>query len=381
MSTAMAIGQTGLAACQKQLDVISNNLANSNTTGFKASSTLFSSMMNQGLSSSGALAVGQGVGVTSLPTQFSQGAFENTGNVTDMAIDGEGFFILKQPAGAALYTRSGAFHINRDSNLVDYRGYKVQGYDLTSGIASNVIEDIILPRQKNATSTTNISFGANLSEDTPAGGLFEVATRVYDSLGTAHTLTMIFEKDAAAGTWNVTATCDGPTGAPVTLSDAQVTFDGDGNLLTPAADATITIDVTDPSFKGATIGTAGVLDWNLISDTTRPLTGFGSESSIRSIYADGYGAGELRSLNVDKSGIVSGNFTNGQTIELFQIALANFQDQGALTKSGSYFMESTESGIPTVIIGMITAQRAYQANAKVITTADNILAELMNIKR
>jgi flagellar hook protein FlgE len=504
MATAISIGQTGLVASAKQLDVIGNNLANSSTVGFKASSTLFASMMNQGLSSAGALSVGQGVAVSSLPTQFSQGPLENTGNVTDMAIDGEGFFIVHEPTGAPLYTRAGAFHIDSNNNLVDVKGYKVQGYSLTDSALSNVTSDILLQKAKDATASTKVGFGANLNESTAAGGKFEVSQNVYDSKGGAHTLTLIFEKAATSGVWEVSGSFDGKNG--VTLSDTTIEFDTSGKIKSPSGDAAITInnslvdlkvgnilatetvvlggvtltatagaagadefqidadptktaanlaaaikanavlagaavhaassgasvsiwkkgedmatgDITGTAkdaatitlgitdiLKGATIGNEGSLQWALNTDVSRKLTGYASESAVRSLYADGYAAGELRSLSVDSKGVINGVYTNGQTLQLYQIALANFQDQSALAKSGNYFLESTASGKPTSnkagmgglgdiqgssleisntdvskeFISMITAQRAYQANAKVITTADNMLAELMNIKR
>ena len=144
MGSAISIGQTGLTASSKQMEVIGNNLANSNTVGFKASSTLFANMMNQGLSSAGSLAAGQGVEVTDMPTQFVQGSFENTGSATDMAIDGEGFFIVKDPSGVPLYTRAGAFHIDKKGNLVDGKGYKVQGYSIEDDVLSTVPGDIFI---------------------------------------------------------------------------------------------------------------------------------------------------------------------------------------------------------------------------------------------
>ncbi len=405
MASAISIGQTGLVASSKQMDVIANNLANSSTVGFKASSTLFASMMGQGLSSSGTLSVGQGVGVVSLPTNFSQGSFENTGNVTDMAIDGEGFFIVNDPSSTPLYTRAGSFHIDSDSNLVDIKGYNVQGYATGAAVQS----DIVLQKNIDATTTSEVSFGANLNESTATGGTFEVSQNVYDSMGGSHTLATIFTKQAAAGavapgTWAVTATFDG---VAAVVSVPSVIFDGTGTLTTPAADATITINAGAALASGATIGTAGTLSWNITSDATRKLTGYTSESSVRSLYADGYASGELRRLSVDNKGIISGVYTNGQTLELCQLALANFQDQTGLASSGNYFLETSASGQPAAnragtaglgnvqgnalessntdvskeFISMITAQRAYQANAKIITTSDQMLSILMNIKQ
>lgn len=407
MATAISIGQTGLVASSKQMDVIGNNLANSSTVGFKASSTLFASMMNQGLSSSGTLSVGQGVAVASLPTQFSQGSFENTGNVTDMAIDGEGFFIVHDSGGAPLYTRAGAFHIDSNNNLADIRGYKVQGYSLTDAASSNVPTDIFLQKSKDATATTEISFGANLDESTAVDDTFEVSQNVYDSLGGSHTLSLIFTKTDTG--WTVTGTFDGnvdPATGDVAdpFEVGEVVFDETGKLDADTEDIEITIDALA---SGATIGDEGVLTWKLATDTNRTLTGYATESVVRSLYADGYAAGELRSLIIDNKGAISGVYTNGQTLGLFQVALANFQDQSALASSGNYYLETTASGQPTTnrastgglgnilanslessntdvskeFINMITAQRAYQASARIITTADQMLTELMNIKR
>lgn len=405
MASAISIGQTGLVASSKQLDVIANNLANSSTAGFKASGTLFASMMGQGLSSSGSLAVGQGVGVANMPRHFAQGSFETTGNVLDMAIDGEGFFIVVEPGVAPLYTRAGSFHIDKNNYLVDNKGYKVQGYKEGAAVQS----DIILPKNKDATPTQNISFGANLNEATePTKGTFEITQTVFDSMGGTHLLTVVFTKDAAPGTWTLTGRFDADDPAvPVSFSVPKVVFNEKGRLTEPTVDPEITINGTNPLKNGATIGNAGKITWNLITDKTRELTGYTSDSIIRSLYADGYASGELRRLSVDSRGVISGVYTNGQTLELYQIALANFMDQSALATSGSYYLETMGSGRPTSnraataglgniqgnslessntdvskeFISMITAQRAYQANARVITTADSMLTELMNIKR
>lgn len=405
MGSAISIGQTGLVASSKQMDVIAGNLANSTTVGYKSSSILFSSVMNSASNSSGA--TGQGVEVSDVVTEFGQGSFEYTSSVTDMAINGGGFFTVTDPSSVRLYTRAGAFHIDNNDYLVDINGYKVQGY---TGAGSSVPGDIQLQRSKGATTTTELSFGANLDERTDpldlTNNTFSVSQTIYDSKGGSHTLCLIFEKTATIGTWDVSGTLDGDSN--VTTTAAQVVFDEAGNLKTPAADATITIGAVDPTIlNGATIGTAGVLNWNLATDANRKLTGYASASSVRSLYADGFGAGDLRSLSIDSNGSISGVYTNGQTLELAQIGLANFQEPTALTKNGNYFLETTSSGKPinntagaggmgTIqsnslevsntdvskeFISMITAQRAYQANAKIITTADQMLTVLMNIKQ
>ena len=407
MGSAISIGQTGLAASSKQMEVIGNNLANSNTVGFKASNTLFANMMNQGLSSAGSLAAGQGVAVTSMPTQFAQGSFENTSSATDMAIDGEGFFMLKDTSGTILYSRAGAFHIDKEGNLVDGKGFKVQGYSIEDDILSTVPGNIFLQKAKDATATTEVSFGANLNENTPVDGEFNVSQSVYDSKGGIHTLSITFTKTAAAGEWDYTATFDGiDTGLAATL-----TFEPDGTF-DPAADVAITIDTADvdiaAKLKGATIGNAASeITWTVFSDPAEKLTGYASTSIVRSLNSDGFASGDLRSLSIDSNGVINGVYTNGEVVELAQICLANFEDQTMLKKNGNYFGETSGSGKATPnpagtgglgeiqayslevsntdvakeFINMITAQRAYQASAKVITTADNMLTELMNIKR
>ena len=421
MGSAISIGQTGLSASAKQMEVIGNNLANSNTIGFKSSSTLFANMMNQGLSSAGSLAAGQGVEVTDMPTQFVQGSFENTGSATDMAIDGEGFFIVKDRSGVPLYTRAGAFHIDNRGNLVDGKGYKVQGYSIEDEILSTVPADLLLLKTKDATATTKVSFGANLNENTPEDGEFNVSQNVYDSKGGVHTLSLTFTRTVDAGgeivpgVWEFAATFDGiETGT--TLSANSLTFESDGTLDTDPTtgmdDVVITIDDSDAdiaaALKGATIGnTDSEITWTISSDTREKLTSYASTSVVRSLNSDGYASGDLRSLNIDNNGFISGVYTNGEVVQMARISLASFQDQTALKKNGNYFAETTGSGKATPnpagagglgeiqsnslevsntdvskeFINMITAQRAYQASAKIITTADQMLTELMNIKR
>jgi flagellar hook protein FlgE len=388
------------------MDIIANNLANSNTLGFKASSSLFASMMNQGLSNMGSLATGQGVKVASVVTQFTQGSFETTGNATDMAIDGDGFFIVKDPSIGTLYTRVGSFHVDKTNNLVDNNGYKVQGYMAEEGVLSSVPTDILLQMSKDATPTTEISFGANLSENAEVDDTYNVSMSVYDSKGGAHTLSIIFTK-ADVGEWDYAATFDG-----IDLDLAgTITFDEKGVLVPPDEDIAIAIDDSDEdiatALNGATIGVDNEITWAIATDTTRKITGYTSASIVKSLSSDGYPSGDLKSLSVDSKGVISGIYSNGEVAEMAQVSLANFADQSQLKLNGNYFAETSGSGKPTInaagsgglgdiqsnslegsntdiskeFINMITAQRAYQASAKIITTSDQMLTELMNIKR
>ena len=231
MGSAISIGTTGLTASEKQMDVIGNNLANSNTVGFKAGNTYFASMFNQSLSSSGSMAVGQGVKVAAVATQFSQGSFETTGNATDLAIDGEGFFVVKDANGAAYYTRAGAFHVSKEGLLVDGNNYKVQGF--SADTEAEKPQDISFDKaMSKAKATTEISLGANLDDNTPCGERFNVSQNVFDSRGQIHNLSITFLKTEGNGMWGFDAKLDGTNLSDATEQQASgVTFDSNGALL------------------------------------------------------------------------------------------------------------------------------------------------------
>lgn len=240
MGSAISIGTTGLTASSKQMDVIGNNLANSNTLGFKAGNTYFASMLNQSLSSSGSMAVGQGVAVAAVATQFSQGSFETTGNATDLAIDGDGFFVVKDSNDASYYTRAGAFHVSKDGLLVDGNNYTVQGFSAAKQSTSvstdtgaekpqNISFDNAM---SNAKATTEVSIGVNLDDNTPYGEKFNVSQNVFDSRGQIHTLSITFLKTEGNGIWGFDAKLDDTNLSDTTEQQASgVTFDKNGALL------------------------------------------------------------------------------------------------------------------------------------------------------
>jgi flagellar hook protein FlgE len=413
MSSSLWIGTTGLAAMEKQLDVIGNNLANSNTVGFKASDANFANMLNQS-SVSSSERVGQGVLVSNISTSFSQGSFQSTGNSTDMAIDGNGFFILRDNNGASYYTRAGAFHVNQGGLLCDSNGYTVQGNMFgEDGIEVKAMSDLdlrnVLSEPK---ATTNFTMGLTLNSAASLDDTFTSSQVFYDSLGTEHTFSTTFTKTANVGEWAVTYSLDGPVGAtlpgvPATGSLSSVTFGPDGALLVPAppyADATVTFDALP---NGATIGDAGEVTWDFTSDSAQSMTSFATTSRVNSISNDGYASGTLTGLDVNEDGVVEGMFSNGKRQDLARILLADFANVQGLNKIQSYFVASGASGDPLInnpnsggvgslesnslemsntdvaaeFIKMITAQRAYQASAKVITTSDEMMQQLMAIKQ
>ena len=413
MGSSLFSGVSGLNASSQQMDVIGNNIANINTVGFKAGVVVFGDILSQSIAGgSGAMQIGRGVGVSAVPTLFGQGSFASTQSATDLAIDGDGFFMVNDAEGATYYTRAGMFSIDRDEYLVDVNGYRVQGYIYENGVSSNVIGDISLGGvQSDPAATTRVSIGANLNAEAAEGDTFVSALTVYDSLGAEHTLTLTFEKNDVDFQWTVEAELSGLDPADVTLDVGTITFDENGKLDAAATDINITITVPLPG--GATIGTGGVINWDLddTGDTDEPaerMTGYASPSVNRSLVSDGHSSGELQSLSIGSDGIINGFFSNGQTADIGQIALASFASPWGLNKMGSNLftatmnsgdalinkpgtgglgeispnsLEMSNADIATEFINMITAQRAYQANAKVITTTDQMMSELMNIKR
>ncbi len=404
MGSALWAGISGLNASAKQLDVVANNLANVNTLGFKGDMTFFADVLSSSISggSSGTLQVGRGVAVAEVQTSFASGSFETTGNATDAAIDGDGFFMVNDNEGATYYTRAGAFHLNANGVLVDINGYYLQGQMFREDGSLSALGNITLTGlQSEPQMTTTYSLGANLNSQTAAGDTYTTTQSIYDSLGAVHTFETVFEKTATNNRWDVTFSLDGNPVASTVPASVVFEFDNGGAMITPA---NVTINMP-PLGTGATFGP---VTWDMTGPHALAITQYASASVIRATTADGYTSGNLKSLAIDQAGVVSGFFTNGQTSELAQIILASFPNPWALNKLGSnLFGETVMSGssvrnipgasgmgtltpntlemsntdIATEFIRMITAQKAYQANAKVITTEDTLMQVLMNIKQ
>ena len=404
MGSALWIAISGLNANSRQMDVIGNNITNSNTMGFKSGKTYFANVLSQSLTggASGAMQIGQGVMIADIATQFTQGSLESTGSATDLAIDGDGFFVVEDSEGSEFFTRAGAFHIDNEGYLVDVNNNRVQGYTMVNG-TRGPIGDINVQNVHSAPeASTTFSVGQNLDSRAATGETFASSVTVYDTLGAAHTLTINYTK-AGANNWNFAANLDGT--AATAPSATALAFNGNGELTSPAADVTFTFTGLP---NGATIGNAGVVTWDLVGTTAETVTGYASASTVKSLQSDGYASGVLRSMSIDKDGMINGFFTNGQTAALAELVLASFPNPWGLKKLGSnLFSESLMSGQPIVntpgtaglgevisnslemsntdlgteFVNMITAQRAYQSCAKVITTTDQMMAELLNIKR
>lgn len=425
--TALYTGATGLESNSVELSVVGDNIANANTIGFKTSRAAFADAMADNLIGGGAGQRGLGTRLDAIQKIVSQGALTNTGQATDLAIQGGGLFVVKGSQGGqtgTYYTRAGQFTVNKDGNLVNLDGLRVQGYtaDATGKVVASAVGDLHVG---NATAaprpTNNITVRANLQADATVPAAFDVANAsgtsnfatsitVYDSLGSGHQVDVFFRK-SSLGNWEYHALTDGGgltsgvPGTPTEIASGTAAFDAQGRLtaLTTGAQTFNPIGATNPQPLTFNMGTP------LPGGTgVDGLTQFSSPSAASFLNQDGFSSGQLARISIDAKGQVVGGFTNGDTRVLGQVALATFGAPDQLMRvGGNLFAEQPASGPANVgspstadrgavvagaleqsnvdlaseFIRMIAAQRGFQANSKTLTTADSLLNELMNIKR
>ena len=411
MLSSLYSGVTGLNAAGYSMSVVGNNIANSNTVGFKASYTSFADILSQSLGGAvGGNQVGRGVALSDIGTVFSQGSFENTTNGTDLAIEGAGFFIVADSSGR-YYTRAGNFIMDEEGYLVSPGGFKLQGYatDATGALITSVSDINVANVSSAPKQTSGFSISANLDGSARHGEEYSTTITMYDSIGEAIPLSITFTKLGTGNAWTYTASI--PPSMGTATGSGTIEFDADGNVGTFDSSTTF----SDKSFFIDLPGTGGAdftVTWDVwdsaTSGPTTDLTGYAAASDTNALFQDGYSPGAIQTISVDQDGQIIGLFTNGQTRTLGQVLLADFVSPYGLTKMGrSLYAESANSGQPTVgspntggrgriasnslemsnvdmaseFVKMITTQRAYQANAKVITTSDELLSELMTIKR
>jgi flagellar hook protein FlgE len=394
-------GITGLRQHQTLMDVVSNNISNVNTTGYKSSSVVFedtlSQMVGQPSSPNTALGglnpqqVGLGVQLGGISANFAQGSAQNTGKATDLMIQGDGFFVLRNGTTQE-YSRAGAFTFDSTGTLVNPSGMRVQGWMATAGsINSNSAPgDIVIPAGTLAppTKSSNATIGGNIAIDPTNTDVLTFGPTVYDAQGKAHNLTITLTNDGT-GAYDV-AIVDAAGGE--TATNGKVVFDATGNY-DPVASTPSSVALAD--------GT------NVTIDLTK-ATHFGGPKSLNVTAVDGAPAGTLQGFQIGTDGSITGSFSNGQKTLLGQVALANFTNPAGLQKAGdSAYVTSTNSGpvqinapgaggVGTVLAGalemsnvdlaseftnLIIAQRGFQANSRVITTSDQILQDLVDIKR
>ncbi len=443
-------GVSGLNANGNALSVVGNNIANLSTVGFKSSRSVFADLISSSLGGAGgAIQTGLGVALNGVQGNFSQGSLSTTSNALDLAIDGNGFFIVRDTAGATFYSRAGQFHLNAQNQIVDPSGFLLQGYQVnTNGLITASISGVTLPTTTAPPNpTTTVDIGANLNSQSTAGTFslldpagsanFSTSLTVYDSVGNSHLLTTYFTK-TAANTWtydivgssseivtaNYNAANVNAALGLVRLASGSLTFTTSGALDTESAVVSYD-DGTASGTAGGTVGQAQIdfigatADQNIIfnfgtSVTTEGGAGadlstqFGAASGLVQQAQNGFGAGALQTFTVETNGMINGRFSNGQVRPLAQLALARFPDPLGLVRTGkNTFAESGTSGQPLVgtatsaglgrvlantlelsnvdlgesFIDMIAAQRGFQANSRVITTSDEVLQELVNLKR
>jgi flagellar hook protein FlgE len=426
MLTSLYTAITGMNANGTWLSVIGDNIANLNTVGFKASRVAFGDVLAGAV---GSLQVGRGVLTSDVSPLFTQGSFETTANGLDLSIDGDSFFIVNEN-GATYYTRAGQFSVDKDGNVVNPEGLILQGYlaDAAGNITGTIGNLQIAGTQSLANATVNASIALNLdatgaiqttpftlddngdgNNDDPANFNFSNTISVYDSQGGIHQVTLYFEK-TADNAWNVHYVHSDPAN-PAVLVEAgsqALTFDTNGALVDDNSGTAISFDfgasVTSPQNIAFDYGTGTAESGTGVDGTTQYASDFG----VMHLSQDGYPAGSLTNVSISDDGVITGVFTNGQTRAIGRIALAKFIAPDGLAKLGrNLYAESYDSGQPIVgmaatsglgrvlsnslelsnvdlaeeFVKMISAQRGFQANSRIITTTDELLQELVNLKR
>jgi flagellar hook protein FlgE len=421
MLRSMFAAVTGLRSHQAFMDVVGNNIANVNTTGYKSGTVLFEDLLSQELRGAGAptateggtnpAQIGLGVRLAGVTTNFAQGATQLTGRSTDFAIQGDGFFIVQTGSGPA-YTRNGSFSLDANGSLVTVDGGFVQGWqaDQNGVVNTNAsvsalkipVGQVIKP-----VTTTNMKIGGNLPSDEAVASTVNAGINVYNSLGEPVALRAEFTKIAnnpGEVNWEVRVydaannVISGPT---------AVTFDLTGALTSG------NVNVTEAELD-AIAGTAGTwdaggitLDFGQSTDPDR-LTGAAQLNSAAALSQDGSASGTVVGFSVSQQGLITGIFSNGRSQAIGQLALAVFNNPPGLQKAGnSLYLATVDSGaaragvagvggrgtlsggtlemsnvdLAAEFTNLIVAQRGFQANSRVITTSDEILQDLVNLKR
>ncbi len=486
-------GLSGLNASSKNLDVIGHNIANANTTGFKASRAEFAEMVAASMGAGGGNNYGIGVEVAAVSQQFSQGNVTVTGNNLDVAINGNGFFKVQQADGSSAYTRAGNFKLDKTGDLVTNGGAQVMGFkvDPATGLSTSEAQPLSFPTGAPIQAKQTESIKATLNLDARATGnpdkagppavaavapadrsTYGTSINVYDTQGVPLPVNVYFQK-SDSNQWDVYDKLDDPKAVPPVVARivGKIQMDGNGNIsgmtrtkknsavdgnksptefetffkgadgkmkkadvtgswaytfVTPAttpptvASATLTLDAPGTATDDPTFA----FDMNLSVDPSKAnpnnppkpfnvllnlkdVTQFGSKFAVADLTQNGYASGDLTSINISNDGMVMASYSNGVTRAEAQVALANFRNpQGLLAVGGNNWVESNDSGpavmgkpgdgnfgslragaledsnvdLTAELVNMMTAQRAYQANAQTIKTQDQVMSTLVNLR-
>ncbi len=436
MDRSILAAVSGINANQTYLDTIGNNIANVNTVGYKSASSDFVDLLNQLVTGAAApggpavgaginpVSIGSGVRIGAISTNFTQGSIEQTNVPTDVAIQGNGFLVVRQ-GGQTYYTRAGNLVLDANGELATPTGGIVEGWQASSAGTINTnapTSPITIPTGEviAATATTEITVGGNLPAWSGSGTVTPVTTTIdsYDSLGNPVPLTLTFTPvSGTAGEWTVQGTVPGASkslwNTPATVQFntstgqlASITNNDTGVTVTPNLNGSYSLPVTNmPSNYTFPTGDTWNIDFPA-SGSGSALTQFAGENTAAAVSQDGNAGGTLQSFSIGSSGVITGSFSNGQTLALGQIALASFANPGGLTSIGSLnYAASPNSGQPllgppgsggrgTLIGGsletsnvnlarqltdLIIAQEAYQANTKVVATSSQVIQALVSM--
>ncbi len=459
---------SALKAFEKKLGTSANNIANVNTQGFKTSRASSQEASSQDVSaSSGTAQVGRGTTVGAIYEDLAQGSFESTSSTTDMAIGGDGFFMAMAPEGGTYYTRDGQFNFDKDGKFVTTAGYAVQGWEIDpiTGETQGAIQDITLdsftsPPEETTIVKNIINLNANTEDksvgtnalanawdgNNPDGEYiadnayeYQTSTKVYDSVGASHDITSYFDRTGADSLWEFIVTANpaedlrpGATGDNLgLLARGTLAFNSHGSVSNLTMDINdgagnwisqnVTTDLTNgrftfhPDFLGATDGSTQMsiqLDFgsfyngsSWVNDASSSTQYSASSNTVYSS-ADGYGAGDLEAVAVSTDGVITGSYSNGQVLDLYQVAIAKFNNPQGLKKIGNnLYAQTNESGdaitgrpgtnglgsiapnaleqsnvdIGREFVNIILIKRGFQANLKVISAEDEMIGDLLNI--
>ncbi|MCC6748490.1 MAG: flagellar hook protein FlgE [Deltaproteobacteria bacterium] len=424
----MYTGVSGLSSNAEAISTTGDNITNANTIGFKRSRSNFEDVLARSVGG-GAGDVGIGTRIANVQKMLTQGAMLGTGQATDLAMKGDGFFVVKGNVGGVagqFYTRAGQFVIDKDGYLVNQQGLRMQGYGVDAqGNLRRQVSDVQIPTaQIPPGATSQVSLVANLasSATTPttafsaanasAGSNFSTQVTVYDSLGQAHAVNVYFRREAGAGAWSWHAVSDGAdltggtAGTPQEIATGTLAFDTQGRLQSAATTSSafnfvnavqgqaITFNFGDPIGSGGT--------------GLRGMTSYASPSATTFIDQNGYASGSLAGISIGSDGIISGVFSNGLKRTVGQVLVADFQAPEEMQRiGGNLWTETAQSGQAMVgepgsggrggivsgaleqsnvdlaqeFVDMITYQRGFQASSRTITTADEMYQEVLSLKR
>ncbi|MFN7993822.1 MAG: flagellar hook protein FlgE [Bryobacteraceae bacterium] len=418
MLTSLNTALSGMNADSVGFDVIGNNLANMSTIGYKSSEVSFEDLMTQSMDAG--QQIGLGVGAPTTQRQFTQGTVQTTGGAFDVALQGDGFFVVRDSSNQMLYTRAGNFRVDSDGNLQSASGDAVQGWLATDGVVNptGAIGNITIPvgALNPPSATTKMSLDLNLDANGTVGassGSWSTPIQVYDSLGNTHTVTMTFTK-TAANTWNYQASIPGDdvtagtSGTPYDVPNASgtLTFDAKGQLTSPAvANSPIPVAITGLADGAADLN----INWSLYTDNgASRLSQYATDSANSGVSQDGSGTAQISKVGISDGGMVTVQYSNGDQKIVAQLAVASIRNPVSLVAAGNNnlaatagtadpsigasntggrgkivggALESSNVDMATEFTHLLVLQRGYEASAKVITATDELLQATINLKQ